>query len=89
MDTNNKKMITIENSDGSKTEAELVTFLFSDDQISNYVVYSKGEKTGLEDDEVIYISKIVKKGDVLVISEIEDNVEWSNVQTLLKKIANA
>ena len=89
MDMDNKKMITIENSDGTRNEVELITFLFSDDQISNYVVYSKGEKTGLEDDEVIYISKIIKNGDSLVIEEITDNAEWLNVQTLLKKIANA
>ena len=89
MDTNNKKMVSIVDANGVKTEVELVTFLFSDDQISNYIVYSKGEKTGLEDDEVIYVSKFVREGKNLVIREIVDNVEWLNVQTLLKKIANA
>lgn len=85
----NKKKIIIENSDGSKFEAELVTYLFSEDHQSTYIVYSKGEKTGLEDDEVIYISKLVRNGETLVIEEITDNIEWSDVQILLKKIANA
>ena len=36
-----KKMVTIEQSDGSTIEVELVTYLMSDDQQSNYIVYSK------------------------------------------------
>lgn len=88
MDTNEKKMIVIENADGTTMDVELVTYLFSEDQQKTYIVYSKGEKTGLEDDEVIYISKLVKDGETLVVEEITDNVEWSDVQILLKKIAN-
>ena len=85
-----KEMITIENkSDGSKINVELVTYLISDDQQSKYIVYSKGEITGAEGDEIIYISKISKNGETLLIEEIVDDNEWLNVQTLLKKIANA
>lgn len=88
MDTNEKKMIKIENIDGTIIDVELITYLFSNDQQKTYIVYSKGEKTGLEDDEVIYISKIIKDGETLVVEEITDNLEWSDVQVLLKKIAN-
>ena len=85
-----KEMITIENKrDGSKINVELVTYLISDDQQSKYIVYSKGEITGAEGDEIIYISKISKNGETLLIEEIVDDNEWLNVQTLLKKIANA
>lgn len=45
--------------------------------------------SGSEGDEVIYISRIAKNGETLVIEEIVDDVEWSKVQTLLKKIANS
>ena len=89
MDINGKKLITIQNSDGSTIGVELVTYLFSEDHQSNYVVYSKGEKVGVNEDEVIYISKLVRNGDNLIIEEISDNLEWSDVQVLLKKIANA
>lgn len=84
-----KEMVVIQNADGTKLEVELVTYLISDDNTSKYIVYSKGEKTGAESDEVIYISKIVSTGDVLKLSEITDDNEWGIVQNLLKKIANA
>lgn len=84
-----KKNIIIKNSDGTSLEVELITYLFSDDGQSNYVVYSKGEITGAEKDEVIYISRIINDGSKLVIEEIVDDEEWVNVQTLLKRIANA
>ena len=53
-----KNMVVIKNSDGTTTEVELITYLLSDDNISLYMVYSKGEETGVNQDEVIYISKI-------------------------------
>ena len=84
-----KKMVKIENSDGSSMDVELVTYLFSDDQQSNYIVYSKGEINSAEGDEVIYISKITNNGSNLLIEEIVDDNEWASVQTLLKRIANA
>lgn len=88
MDTDLKKMVTIAYSDGTSEEVELVTYLLSDDQINNYIVYSKGEKSGTEGDEVIYVSKLIKKDEKNLIEEIMDENEWFNVQTLLKKIAN-
>ena len=87
MDT--KEMIYIQNSDGSKEEVELVTYLISDDNMKTYLVYSKGEKTGVDEDEVIYISRVMHDGAVVKLREIEDDTEWSEVQRLLKKIANA
>ncbi len=83
----NKEMVIIENNDGTKMEVELVTYLLSDDRLNTYIVYSKGETSGVEADEVIYISKVVKQGDILQIEEISDD-EWADVQRLLKKIAN-
>ena len=87
MDT--KEMIYVQNSDGSKEEVELVTYLISDDNMKSYLVYSKGETTGVESDEVIYISRIVYEGEVTELREIADDDEWAEVQRLLKKIANA
>lgn len=84
-----KEMMRIKNPDNTTIDVELVTFLISDDKQNKYVVYSKGEKTGVEDDEIIYISKLIDENGVLKISEIVDDNEWLNVQNLLKRIANA
>ena len=84
-----KEMITIKNPDNSTTDVELITYLVSHDKQNKYIVYSKGEKTGVDDDEIIYISKLVLDNGTLKISEIVDDNEWLNVQNLLKRIANA
>ncbi len=84
-----KKMVLIENSDGTKIEAEFVTYLISKDKMKTYLVYSKGEKVGEKQDEVIYIAKLLKDGDIIKIDDIQDDAEWAEVQTLLKEIANA
>ena len=84
-----KKMIVIETSDGETLEVEAITYLISEDNKNHYIVYSKGELSGTEGDEVIYISKIEKDSETLKIKEITDDTEWSNVQLLLKKIANS
>ena len=84
-----KKKAVIENKDGTTIEVEVITYLISEDQQNHYIVYSKGEKSGNEGDEVIYISKIVSNSGTLIIEEIKDEVEWNNVQLLLKKIANS
>ncbi len=86
---NDKEMITIQNSDNSTIDVELVTYLISDDKQNKYVVYSKGEKTGANDDEIIYISKFNINNGIYEITEIVDDNEWLNVQNLLKRIANA
>ncbi len=84
-----KKMVVIQELDGTTSNVELITYLIREDHMGSYLVYSKGEKTGEEEDEVIYISKIVSNGPILQLSEITDDGEWSEVQALLKKIANA
>ena len=84
-----KKTIVIEKKDGTTMEVEVITYLISDDKKNHYLVYSKGEKSGNDGDEVIYISKITKENETLQIEEITDDSEWSNVQLLLKKIANS
>ena len=89
MSTDKKKMIVIKNQDGSSMNVELITYLISDDQINTYLAYSKGEISGADGDEIIYISKILQNGNDLFLQGIEDDKEWNNVQTLLKKIANA
>ncbi len=87
MEENRK--IVIQNSDGTAMEVELITYLISDDKLRSYLVYSKGEKNIPGDDEVIYITKFVNDNDVYKVFGIENDDEWSEVQKLLKAIANA
>ena len=86
MDT--KRIVKIQNSDGTVSDVELVTYLVNEDNTKMYLVYSKGEKVN-EEDEIIYISRIISEENALKLEEITDESEWANVQTLLKKIANA
>lgn len=86
----NKKIIGIRNSDGTKENVELITYLYNEDNNKSYIVYSKGQKTGNDGDEIIYISRIESSDEISCkIDEIVDDNEWLEVQQLLKKIANA
>ncbi len=84
-----KRMITIKNANGESNEVELITYLISEDNMTSYMVYSKGEKVGAEDDEIFYISRIETDGNMIKMNPIESDDEWQNVQKLLKQIANA
>ena len=89
MDNELKKMVVLDYGDGKTEEVEFVTYLLADDKTKNYIVYSKGEKSGTANDEVIYVSKLKKDGNSNLVEEISDENEWVNVQNLLKKIANS
>ena len=84
-----KRMITIKNANGESNEVELITYLISEDNRTSYMVYSKGEKVGAEDDEIFYISRIETEGNMVKMNPIESDDEWQSVQKLLKQIANA
>ncbi len=84
-----KEKIKIENVDGTIETVDLITYLISEDNLRNYLVYSKGEKQGAEADNIIYISKIINENDELKLEEIVNDAEWVDVQHLLKKIANS
>lgn len=82
-------VVEIQKSDGSIENVNLVTYLISEDNANQYIVYSRNEVQGDANDHVIYISKIVNTDGTLKLEEISDDAEWVNVQHLLKKIANA
>lgn len=83
------EMIKLVDLNGNESDVELITYLISDDNMKTYVVYSKGETQGAEQDRIIYISKVYKEDNKLKVSEIIDDEEWTQVQQLLKNIANA
>ena len=75
--------------DGEIDSVNLITYLTSDDGVRQFIVYSKDEDYGEYGDKIIYISKLHNKNNVLTVSEILDDVEWNEVQRLLRRIANA
>lgn len=83
-----KEIIEIVNPQGEREDVQLVTYLITEDKLKQYIVYTKGEVVGTEGDFVIYISRLFKDAEGFKIQEISDDVEWNDVQQLLKKIAN-
>ena len=82
-------IVEIQKADGSIENVTLITYLISEDNLRQYIVYSKNEVQGTANDHVIYISKIVNEDGTLKLEEIKEDSEWVDVQHLLKKIANA
>lgn len=81
------RQITIVNHEQEEEKVELVTYLNSKDNKSQYIVYTKNEKQP-NGDIVIYISKLIEEDNIKKIIEIKDEEEWKQVQNLLKEIAN-
>ena len=84
-----KDIVELVDSSGSKTSIEVVTYLTSLDKTKNYVVYTKGEVRGEARNHVLYISRIQKIGDNYEVDEITSDDEWADVQRRLKRIANS
>lgn len=84
-----KELIELVDINGNKKQVEVITYLVSSDKLRQYVVYTQGEVRGANNDHVIYISKLYKDKGNYQIEEIVDDTEWSDVQRLLKQIANA
>lgn len=82
-------MVEYIDTSGEKKEVELVTFLNTADKSNSYVVFTKGETRGENNNRIIYVSKIYKDAEDYKLEEITSDEEWKNVQVLLKKIANA
>lgn len=84
-----EQIVEIQKADGTIENVTLITYLIADDNVHQYIVYSRNQVQGDANDHVIYISKINNDNGTLKLEEIVDNEEWTNVQHLLKKIANA
>lgn len=84
-----KEFVEIINVNGTVEKVEVVTYLMSGDGLRKYIVYTKGEVQGELQDQVIYISKVTSDNGTYKLEEIVDDAEWTDVQHLLKKIANA
>ena len=85
----NKEIAELIDIDGLSTEIEVVTYLNSEDDKRQYVVYTKGENLYANQEAIENIARIVKDGEILKLEEITEDTEWVDVQHLLKQIANA
>jgi len=85
----NREMAELIDIDGLSSDVEIVTYLNSEDNKRQYVVYTKQEVQEQTGNQVIYIAKIIPEGNVFRLEEITDDLEWIDVQHLLKAIANA
>lgn len=85
----NQEMAELIDIDGLSSEIEIVTYLNSEDNKRQYVVYTKGEVQEETGNQVIYIAKIIPEGNIFKLEEIIDDLEWIDIQHLLKSIANA
>lgn len=84
-----REMAELIDIDGLSSDIEVVTYLNSEDNKRQYVVYTKEEIQEETGNQVIYIAKIIPDGNVFKLEEITDDLEWIDVQHLLKAIANA
>lgn len=84
-----KEMAELIDIDGLSSDVEIVTYINSEDNKRQYVVYTKEEIQEETGNQVIYIAKIIPDGSVFKLEEITDDLEWIDVQHLLKAIANA
>ena len=82
-------VIEIVNIDGTKEDVSLITYLNSEDNKRQYLVYSRNENIGNNGDLLIYVAKIMSENDELTLKAIVDDAEWIDIQHMLKKIANA
>lgn len=85
----NREMAELIDIDGLSSDIEIVTYLNSEDNKRQYAVYTKEEVQKETGNQVIYIAKIIPDGNVFKLEEITDDLEWIDVQHLLKAIANA
>lgn len=84
-----KEMAELIDVDGLSSDIEVVTYLNSEDNKRQYVVYTKEEIQEETGNQVIYIAKMIPDNDTFKLEEITDDLEWIDVQHLLKSIANA
>ncbi len=86
MDTENKKMMSIVQEDGSIDEVEVVIAFEFKDTKREYVVYTKNE-TDENGNVTVYVSYVDRSGDGPRLLGIEDEEEWNRVKDVLRKLA--
>lgn len=81
-----KKMMTTVLPDGTKEEVEvLVIFKFNDNN-NEYIIYTKNE-VDEQGNVTIYISKIDRSANPIVLNTVSDNEEWTKIKSVLRELS--
>ena len=76
--------ITVTDDTGNKYTAEVYDIFKVDGYDGDYIIYSFGEAVD-QDNEKVYVSKIVESQDDFTLSEIQDEKEWEAVNNTIQK----
>ena len=76
--------ITVTDDTGNKYTAEVYDIFKVDGYDGDYIIYSFGEVVD-QDNEKVYVSKIVESQDDFTLSEIQDEAEWEAVNNTIQK----
>jgi len=81
-----KKMMSIVLEDGSVDQVEiLLSFEFNDNK-KEYVVYTKNE-TDENGNITIYVSSVVRDGEVPKLGGVESDEEWTRIKNVLRELS--
>ena len=86
---NEKKNIMVTTlPDGTKEEVEvLLAFRFNDNN-KEYVIYTKNE-VDENGNVTIYISNVVRNGEIVTLTTVADDNEWTRIKNVLRELSKA
>jgi uncharacterized protein YrzB (UPF0473 family) len=81
-----KRMITLVEEDGSRTEAEVVIAFKVEDTGREYIIYTKNE---IDDkgNVTVYVSAIEEVNGVKQLTGITSDEEWQQIKEIIKELA--
>lgn len=81
-----KRILTITKTDGSKEQVEeVISFEFNDTK-KRYVVYTKNEKD-VNGNVTVYVSRIERNGETPQLYGVDNEEEWNRVKDVLRKLS--
>ena len=85
---NNKNIMVTTMPDGSKEQVEvLLAFKFNDNN-KEYVIYTKNE-VDENGNVTIYISNVVRNGEIVTLTTVADDNEWTRIKNVLRELSKA
>ncbi len=86
MNEEEKKMITIVDPEGNKTDVEVVIAFKIEDTNKEYVIYTKNEKD--ENGNItIYVSALEEINGEKQLTGINSDEEWQKIKEIIKQLA--
>ena len=79
-------MVEIQKADGTIENVTLVTYLISNDGLSQYIIYTKNET----DDKglvTVYVSSVDRSSGETKLYGINDDDEWNKIKDVLRELS--